>query len=214
MAGERLDGRRLFEHPLGEAVMEVLAERGYEAASVEEFVRRAGISRAEFERHFSGKAEATLRVYEAFIDDFVARVQRVYDAAPPWPANLRAAAYEVTRWMADHPAATQFGNVGIFAAEEIGRVRREELFRWCASLIDAGRKAAPDPDVVPAGAPLLVVGAVVEISRRHQEGGFGGDPVGMVPELMYGAVRPYLGDEAARHELHVPPPPDLAEGRR
>jgi hypothetical protein len=28
-----------------------------------------------------------------------------------------------------------------------------------------------------------------------------------VPELMYGAVRPYLGEAAARRELDIPPPP-------
>ena len=34
----------------------------------------------------------------------------------------------------------------------------------------------------------------------------------MVPGLMYGAVRPYLGEDAARAELEISPPPDLAEG--
>lgn len=204
-----LRGRRLFEHPLGEAVMEVLAERGYEAARVEDFLARTGIARAEFERHFAGKAEVTLAVYEAFAADFTVRIERAYASEPRWPDNLRAAAYEVVRWMADHPAATRFGNVGIFEAEELGRARREQLFRWCAGLIEEGRAAAPDPAAVPEGAAMLAIGAVVEASRRHQQGSLHGDPAAMVPEMMYGAVRPYLGEEAARAELEIPPPPDL-----
>jgi hypothetical protein len=31
-----------------------------------------------------------------------------------------------------------------------------------------------------------------------------------VPRMMYAAVRPYLGEEAARAELEIPPPSDLA----
>lgn len=209
-----LEGARLISHPLGLAVVEVINERGYELASVEEFLARAGIGREEFDRNFSGKAEVTRRVYEAFAADFVGCVQAAYDAAGPWPASLRAAAYEVTRWMADHPAVTRFGNVGMLEAPELGRVRREELFRWCAGLIDAGRALAPDPDAVPAAAPLIAVGSVAEISRRHQEGSLAGDPVAMVPELMYAAVRPYLGEEAARRELAVPPPADLSPAER
>jgi len=46
---------------------------------------------------------------------------------------------------------------------------------------------------------------------REGQGRLSSAPVELVPELMYGAVRPYLGEEAARRELTIPPPPDLAE---
>ena len=205
-----LSGRELFEHPIAPAVMEVLRERGYRGASSEEFARRAGIERLEFERLFRDRDDAILRVYEAFIDDFMARVQAAFQSVLPWPANLRAAAYEVTRWMRDYPSATWFGNVGIAEAPELGRVRREELFKWCAELIDRGREVAPDPAAVPEAAPLIAVGAVIDISRRQQQGSLEVDPAAMVPSLMYAAVRPYLGEEAALRELEIPPPPDLA----
>jgi hypothetical protein len=32
----------------------------------------------------------------------------------------------------------------------------------------------------------------------------------VIPQLMYAAVFPYLGVEAAEEELHIPPPPDLS----
>jgi AcrR family transcriptional regulator len=205
-----LDGPALFRHPLAAAVMEVLAERGYPAATVDQFFARAGLDPAEFEARPPDKADLVLRVFHAYIADFEAKVRSAYAAAPSWPDNLRAAAYEVTRWMRDHPAAAWFGMVGVLEAGEMGRVMREDVFRWCAQMIDDGRTASPHPESVPLGAPLLAVGAVAEILTRQLQGTIIADPIETVPKLMYGAVRPYLGEEAARRELAIPPPPDLA----
>jgi AcrR family transcriptional regulator len=208
--GVRLEGPALVAHPLGCAVISVINERGYELAGVEEFLERSGTSREEFDRHFSGKADVTLRVMEAFIGEFKARVAAAFESGEAWPDNLRAAAYEAARWLTENPKTTHFGMVTSADAGDMPRARREEIFRWCASLIEAGREVAPDPGAVPAAAPLMVIGAVAETLRRQQEGTTEADTVAIVPHMMYAAVRPYLGEEAARRELEIPPPPDLA----
>jgi AcrR family transcriptional regulator len=201
-----LEGPALFDHPLAAAVIEVVAVRGYGAASVEEIVVRAGVPREEFELHFADKADAVIRVFESYIDDFKRRAERAYRSAPAWPDSLRAAAYEFVSWTEDHPNAYRFGMVRILEAGEMARLRREELFMWCAGLVDAGREAAPDPDAVPVAAPMIAIGRVVEIATRHASGVFDADPTATVPELMYAVVRPYLGEAAARAELSLPPP--------
>jgi AcrR family transcriptional regulator len=208
---ERLEGRALFEHPITGAVMAVIRERGYESADVAEFTERAGMSRPEFDRHFTGKADLTLRVFEAVIDDFEERARSAYESRATWPDNLRAAAYETVRWIVRNPDSAWFGMVGVLEAGDMALVRREEVFKWCASLVDAGRAVAPDPGSVPRSAPLMAIGAIVEMLRRQQEGSLDADPVASVPRLMYSAVRPYLGEEAARRELEIPPPGDLRE---
>ena len=210
VAGERLEGAALLAHPIAAAVIAVVRERGYEFATAAEFQTRAGMSEGEFWRQFDSKADAILRVFEAYVADFKARVGSAYRAAGPWPESLRAAAYEVTRWMRDHPDATWFWLIAMLDGGEMARVRREQAFLWGAELIDAGREVAPDPAAVPPSASLLVVGAVVENARRQKEGSIAGVAV---PGLMYGAVRPYLGEDAARAELEIPLPPDLTKGR-
>ena len=60
-------------------------------------------------------------------------------------------------------------------------------------------------------AAIIAIGGVAETLRRQQEGTLTADAVAIVPEMMYAAVRPYLGEEAARAELSIPPPPDLAD---
>lgn len=209
-AAQRLEGRNLFDHPLAAATMAVLHERGYKQASIDEIFARAGVKRDEFDHQFGGKADLVLCVLESYIDDFESRLRAAYESKPHWPDNLRAVAYETTRWIAEHPLASWFGMVGVLEAGDMALVRREEVFKWCAALIDAGRDVAPEPEAVPRSAPLIAVGAIVETVRRYEEGTVIADPVETVPQLMYAAVRPYLGEEAARRELEIPPPPDLA----
>jgi AcrR family transcriptional regulator len=200
-------GRELFEHPLAAAVIEVVAVRGFADASVAEILARADVPREEFDLLFTGKADAVLRVFESYIDDFKRRVGSAYRSTPSWPDNLRAVAYEFVSWIEDHPYAYEFGMLRILDAGEMARLRREEVFTWCAGMIDAGREVAPDPGAVPQAAPLIAVGAVVDMATRHAAHELEADPWATVPQLMYAAVLPYLGEDLARAELTRPPPP-------
>ena len=201
-----LEGPALFDHPLAAAVIEVVASRGYEESRIEEILARAGVDRAEFDLLFADKADAVLRVFESYIENFRYRVGRAYASSPTWPDSLRAAAHELLAWIEDHPHAYEFGMVRILDAGEMARLRREELFTWCGTLIDAGRAVAPDPAAVSPAAPMIAIGAVVEVLTRHAAGDMDGTLAEILPELMYGAVLPYLGEGAAREELsHAPP---------
>lgn len=200
-----------FEDPIATAIVDLVVERGYAAATVEEAIERAGISRAEFDRRFTGKEDCVLKVYEAFIAHFENAVQDAFDAQPAWPASLRAAAYAASEWMAKHPNQMRFGAVEVLAAEsEMIRVRREEVAQFCMGLVDAGRAVAPDPDAVPDSAPVMVIGSILQLLTHRLEKDPEVDPVGVTPELMYQAVRPYLGEEIARRELSEPQPQPLA----
>jgi hypothetical protein len=119
-------------------------------------------------------------------------------------------------WIRDHPDEVWFGMVGLLDAGDMALARRQELFGWCTELVDAGRAVAPEPALVPRSASVHVVGSIVETVRRYEEATLVGDAFTTVPRIMYGAVRPYLGEEAARRELEIPPPAGWrgGEGRR
>lgn len=202
-------GRELLAHPLARATMEVLRERGYEAAEVSEFCWRAGIRIADLPPALRAKRNLVIAVSEAYAEDFQEEVGAAFAAVAEWPASLRAAAYQVVRWIWRHPEATWWGTVGLLEAGEAARARRDEIFAWAAQMIDAGRAFAPDPAAVPEQAATLAMGGIVETLARRMQGGIEGEPVEGVRWLMYAAVRPYLGEEAARAELELPPPEDL-----
>jgi AcrR family transcriptional regulator len=189
------------------ATVDVIVERGYEAATVEQVAERAGISVAEFHRRFTGKEDCTRRSFEAFADDWVLRVERAYSAYPDWRTGLRAAAYEVADWMNENPKLIRFGVMEILKAEsEMIRVRREVAFVYGAELIDRGRAEAADPDVVSEGAAGMAIGSIVNLLTHRLQTGTPISPTEMVPPMMYMATRPYLGEDEARRELTMPRP--------
>jgi AcrR family transcriptional regulator len=206
-----------FSDPLYVALIDVVAERGYEAADVDSVTRRAGVDAAGFYCRFADKEDCVQRAYEAFIEDFLWHVQRAYDAGPDWRSALRGAAYAAADWMNEHPRTARFGGVDVlYARNEMVRVRREEVFRYCAGLIDAGRAEAPDPSAVPEAAPIMAIGAIAQILTARMQKGEALETDRMVPAMMYQAVRPYLGEAVAREELAIAPPvrrPDSGEGR-
>jgi len=182
-------------------VVAVVAERGYAEASIEEMLARAGVGREEWDRLFTGKADAVLRVFEGYAEEIKRQVWRAFAEAPGWPDNLRAAAWQIVTLIESDPDAYRFVVWRILEAGEMARLRRDELFAWCAGLVDVGRTVCPDPTAVPGAAPVIATGAAVEALTRHAAGELDRGPAEMLPALMYGAVRPYLGEEAALAEL-------------
>ena len=206
---ERLANSELLAHPISAAVLLTLHQRGYPEATVDEFLERAGISRAEFDRHFDGKQDVTQQILEAHLEVFAERVGRAYAGGGAWPDNLRAAAQETARYGIANPDLTWYVMVGIAEADLVTRAGRDRLFHWGARMIDGGRAVAADPAKVPDSAPLIAIGAAVEAIRRRQDEGRPIDVAGDLPWLMYAAVRPYLGEEAARREFEIEVPADL-----
>jgi AcrR family transcriptional regulator len=203
-----------FADPIAVAIVDVVAERGYAAASIEEAIERARVTRAEFDRRFTGKEDCALQVLEAFIADFKWRISTAYCSYSDWRTSLRAAAHATADWMEEAPNLIRFGVLEVLNMEsEMARVRREEAFVFCAGLIDDGRVEAPDPDAVPASAPMVAAGSIIQLLTHRLQKGGEIDPRGTVPEMMYQVVRVYLGEEVAREELTLPRPGDSdAEG--
>ena len=187
------------------ALLELVVVQGYEATSVEEIVERAGLGPEEFERLFGSKEGCAIALFDELLADFNREVAEAYESAEGWPDSLRAAAYAVADWMQAHPREARFGAVDLLWAGELAQARREEAFQRFIGMIDAGRELAEEPERVPTSAAEGVIGSIAEmITKRVQRGKV--DPHEFVPELMYMAVLPYLGEECAARELTVPPP--------
>jgi AcrR family transcriptional regulator len=196
-----------WRDPLAVAMVDLCAERSYERVDVEDLLERSGLSAAEFSRRFIDKEDCAMEVLEAFVEDFETRIRSVFESHEEWRTALRATAYECADWAEEHPNLLRFGTVEILAAKsEMMRVRREEAFQFCAELIEAGRAAAPDPDSVSQAASMVAIGSIMNLVALRLQRGEELRVHESVPEMMYAAVRPYLGEEAAREELSLPRP--------
>jgi AcrR family transcriptional regulator len=189
-----------------EALLDLVHERGYDAVGVAEVCARAGGDMVDFERLFGDKLGCAVAVLEAIAASNLEVVRGAFDRQRRWPDSLRAAAYAHARWIAENPEKMRFGLLETVWASELTGAVRDRLFGEYVAMVDAGREVAADPDSIPAFTAEGVVGSVTEVVARRLGPEGGAELIELVPEMMYLAVRPYLGEEAARRELTAPPP--------
>ncbi len=198
---------------LATATVELVLECGYEATTVAALIERAGVSRADFDRHFADKENCVLTVVDEGVDRFRRVVFSAYEAEALWRDGLRAAAYAAARWVRDNPSYIRFSTTMMDGATDLARTHRDMALQMFAEIVDAGRSELAISDSVSAEAALTVIGSIYELLQRELARSSGTAAAeSFVPDLMYLAVRPYLGHEIAREELSIPPPPEQPVG--
>ncbi len=199
---------------LQEAMLDLVCAKGYEATGVDDVVERAGLSRAEFDRFFSSKEDCTIAVLDDLTESCIKAVSAAFEAEPAWPDSMRAAAYAAADWMTEHPREVRFVTIEMLWGSDMGQVRREAGFRSFTGMIDAGREQAPDPQSIPHDTAEGLIGSIAQMLTKRLQQERVPSPYDFIPDLMYLAVRPYRGEEAARRELTMPPPPRQPKGGR
>ena len=197
-------------HRLREALLDLCAERGYPELELPVLLDRAGLDADVFYRHYADLDTCFASVLGAVYDEFFASAQEAVAQERGWRDRMRATAYALLRFLRRDERVARFATVEALQAGAAGQGPFLETFNRLVDLIDEGSAEAGGSES-PSRATALGVGGVVfaRVQEAVAEGelGLGEDEI---PELMYAAVFPYLGAEAAEEELHIPPPPDLA----
>jgi AcrR family transcriptional regulator len=200
--GEEVGGR------VREALLDLCVERGYADLSLEELLERAGLDREAFNRHYADLDACFAAVLEEVYAEFFLRATAAVAGQSGWRDRMRATAYALLRFLRSDERVARLAAVEAQHAGEGAQRLFLQTFNRLVDLIDEGSAEAGGPDS-PSRATALGVGGVVfaRIQEAVAEGelGLGEEEI---PGLMYGAVFPYLGAEAAEEELRTPPPPD------
>jgi AcrR family transcriptional regulator len=208
----RLAGDEVWKR-IRRAVVDLVVERGYAETTIEAIVDRAGVERADFDRRAAGKDDCCLRVYEAQLAAVDQLVVGAYLRHETWRDRLRAAVHAGAGYISDNPREVLFGELQVREGPEMARTRHDAFIQRLVDIVDAGRAELDFPDSFSRGVAEYMLGAVYTIMlERLREGGTLAART-VVPELMYIAVRPYVGHEAAVEELHIPPPSEQRELR-
>jgi AcrR family transcriptional regulator len=144
-----------------EAVGRAVAERGYAGATIDDVVRRAGVSKKTFYDHFSDKEECFLAAYEAASEELLLRVVEARGRHDHWEERTRAGIVAYLRWLAADPALARVFLIEVAAAGPRALERRERLRDRYAELIGRGGAELPF-EVFHA-----VVAAVDDVVVRH-----------------------------------------------
>jgi AcrR family transcriptional regulator len=145
-----------------EGVGRAVAERGYAAATIDDVVRRAGVSKKTFYEHFADKEDCFLAAYEAASEELLARVREAHAGDGDWLERTRAGIVAYLRWLAADPALARVYLVEVAAAGPRALERREALRDRYAELIRERR-----PSDLPFEILHAVVAAVDDVVVRH-----------------------------------------------
>lgn len=153
---------RIQRERILDAITKVVAEIGYQAATVRKVLDRARISNVTFYELFDDKEQCFAAAYDEAIDQAFERVREACGAealAPP-AQRLDAALDALLGFLAEEPEVARLCVVEVLAAGPAGRERRAATMdRFAAMMESFLAEARPDRDLGPIAARALVGGA-------------------------------------------------------
>jgi AcrR family transcriptional regulator len=191
---------------LREALLDLCVERGYADLRLEEVLERADVDPDTFHREYVDLDALFAAVLAQAYGEFFEVAQAAVAGLAGWRDRMRATAYALLRFLRRDERVARLAAVEAQHGGEAALRLFVETFNRLVDLLDEGSAEAGGPES-PSRATAIGIGGVVfaRVQEAVAEGelGLGEEEI---PQLMYAAVFPYLGAEAAEEELRIPPP--------
>ncbi len=185
------------------AMLRAVAELGHRAVTVQDVLDRAGVSRPTFYEHFENKEDCFLAALDAAATRFLNRLEAAAsEGGDDWRDRLRMGMEELLRFVTADPDAARTLIVESRAAGSAALLRRDELLDKLAGWIDAQVRDEL-PELPSSVAAAGVVGGIDALLYSRLNRGETDDLESLLPSLMYFAVLPYAGHDAAAEELGI-----------
>jgi AcrR family transcriptional regulator len=184
-----------------EAAGRAVAARGYAAATIDDVVRGAGVSKKTFYEHFADKEGCFLAAYEAAGEELFRRVLEAHGTSDDWMERTRAGIAAYLRWLAAEPALARVFLIEVAAAGPRAAQARESLRDRYAVLMrerqEEARADIPSLPVLPDEVFHAAVAAVDELVVRHIRESSAESLPELEPILLYLQVALLAGPQVA-----------------
>jgi AcrR family transcriptional regulator len=170
------------------AMVEIVAERGYDAVRVRDLVRLAGVSSRTFYENFESKEDCFLRTYEMVTRGVAQRIIASQAQERDWRARPLLIFAALARELESEPEAGRFALIEAYAAGPAALEQVQRAERAFAAILSESFARAPDGIVVP---PLVVegiVGGVAGVARARLLTGREAELPGLGGELLEWAL--------------------------
>ena len=176
---------------------ECCAERGYADATVAAVIARAGVDRESFDSHFSGKEDCAIAAQNEIVSQTLAAIatlsQREDEVARRRVHEVRA----VLELIAARPS---FARLASIDARQGGTERMGEAYesaaRLLAVMLDQIAEAEP-AERRTSRAARAALGGIEAVVRREMSAGRTDNLVRLLPDMVYGALVPFVGQAEA-----------------
>jgi AcrR family transcriptional regulator len=149
-----------------DAMVDVVADKGYAAATVADAVRAARVSRGTFYALFASKEACFIEAYRRGVDAMVARIERaVHEEPGDWLARLRAGLRCYLESLAAEPRIARMWLLELHLAGPVAQAERDVTLRRFADRYRRSFEAAlaeRDELRMPSDEALFVLAAGVD----------------------------------------------------
>jgi AcrR family transcriptional regulator len=183
-----------------DAMANACAEKGYATVTVTDVTQRARVSRSTFYELFRDLEDCFLAAYDVIYGKFLTAGLTAYQRDLDWPKRVRAALEAMLEFMAAEPAFARMCMVEPLAAGPAAVERYLTAVNLISTLLDEGRGIHREAEKAPASlAKGIVSGAALVIREQILSGETERLP-DLLPEILYPALVPFLGQREALRE--------------
>jgi AcrR family transcriptional regulator len=194
--------------PFHDAILDLCGERGFAALTVDDLCRRAGMGPRAFRRHHADLPDCLTDACRYELDAARRAVVAAQAGLERWRDRLRAGAYVLYRHLWEDERRRRLLFVEARAAGGPPGLLLESGLDAFVELIDEGRAEPTAPPTLTRATAESLGGAIFNQAYIAASRGRPLPSVReLVPILMYTAVLPYVGADAAAAELGREPPP-------
>jgi AcrR family transcriptional regulator len=180
-------------------MVELAGDEGYHATTIADVIKRAGVTRKAFYKRFEDKEQCFIAAYERELARLLTLTLEAFETQDEWADRVRAALSALLHALAREPTAARLCFIEVLTAGPRAIAARNEAMRGFTIVFDTGR--LEDDRARPPALALNMVGGMSEIVHREIAAGKAEELPAVLPDLMYTAVLPILGPEAAEREL-------------
>jgi AcrR family transcriptional regulator len=187
------------------SLIEVVAEGGYNEATITGIAEGAGVSSRTFYKYFATVEECYLGALESVHARLTPMLEEAYESADEWPLRIRAAIAALLDAFTADPALGRFCTVEPFVAGPAIAARQERAIQVLVPYLRRGRELRGDPDSFPATTEGGIIGSISSMIGRKIATGEAERLPALLPSLVQFALTPYLGAAEARRVATLAP---------
>jgi AcrR family transcriptional regulator len=186
------------------ALVDTVAERGYNATTVAHITKAASVSRRTFYEHFADKEACFLAAYEMVADHIRDSMQVAAEAFEEWPQKVRAALGTMLSFLAGEPDLARVCMIEPVAAGGEIAARHRASMQGFVEILKAGRPEHSGERPLPEATEATLVGGIVSLIVREINAGRTKQLEKLLPDLVELTLAPYLGGEQASRLARQP----------
>ena len=176
------------------------AESGYAETTIEAVTRRAGVGRESFYSHFADKEDCGVATLNRIVSDALAAIAISSEARPEVEGRVFQAE-AILEVLSSRPS---FARIGSIEARQ-GASRRmrdsyDSAMHVLALMLERARGEGPSP---PTAAARAALGGAEAVARREIAAGRAGNLLQLLPDFIYAALVPFVGQREALRQSKV-----------